>query len=408
MCTALTTVVVAMALTFMWVYEKREQAVGWWCLAMWVGSAATGLLACRGILSFWLTVGLGNALVLFAFGLIWAGFSAFRGVRPQRLLILAGAIAWFAILLLSPDVRGDVNLRIIVSSLLLVGYCVLISWNTWMTWKSERLPTLMAASLFYITHGLFYLARLPLAIYFPVDDIVLGQPALWFGIVSLEAFVHGIFLSFVFVALIRERAERRYRLAAEIDSLTEAATRRHFVAETRAALAAKPAHAVLAVLDLDHFKTINDTYGHMAGDRVLQSFGAHVAAAIRPPMRFGRLGGEEFALFIADTTEDDAVHFLDSVRAGVEALKIPFNGHVLNVTASIGVATTTEAGFDFDHLMAAADNALYACKNAGRNRVLLFTPAMRLAKIVEREEEMRVGLSSGRISRVTVRNAGRP
>jgi diguanylate cyclase (GGDEF)-like protein len=158
------------------------------------------------------------------------------------------------------------------------------------------------------------------------------------------------------------------------------------------------------VLDLDYFKKINDTYGHMAGDRVLQCFAGHVASQLKPGIIFGRLGGEEFGLFMAGHTDEQASAFIEKIRSGTEALDIHVNGNILKVTASIGMASIDEAGLDFDHLMAGADNALYVSKNEGRNRASMFHPTMRIQKILEAGKESRVSLSKNRVSRISVRS----
>jgi diguanylate cyclase (GGDEF)-like protein len=403
-CTALVTLVVAIALSFMWAFEKREKAVGWWCLSMWTATIATVLLAFRIGTPWWLGIGLGNGIALLAYGLVAAGFAAFRGTKINIPVIFAGAVVWFVLLFGSSTIREDVNNRVILISFIIPTYCALIVRDTWQIWKRERLPTLLAAAIFYGSHALFYLVRIPLTIASPVQEISANYGSLWYAVITLETFIHCMFTIFLFIALIRERAERRYRLAAEIDSLTGASSRRYFVAATREALARQPKSAFLAVLDLDFFKSINDTYGHMAGDKVLQSFAHHVALQLQPGMEFGRLGGEEFGLFLPDCLQAEACDFLERLRAGVEKLDIRFNGNVLKVTTSIGAASTEEAGFDFDHLMAGADNALYLAKAGGRNSVSIFSLAMRLEKIMEGGEERRLGLAKKRVSRVSVRS----
>ena len=404
-CTSITTTIVAMALTYVWLVERgREKAVGWWCLSMWVATLATAILATRTILPAWFNLGLGNMGVVLAFGLAWAGFTAFSGRRPSYWIVVMGAVAWALCFYGVEEIRTDINRRIILSAVLCGSYGALIVRSAWLGWKGERLPSFLATVVFYSLHCLAYFARIPAALLYPATEHNGEIHASWFGFVAIEGFAVTIFSTFVFMALIKERAERRYRLAAEIDSLTSASSRRYFVSETRAALARNPKTAILAVLDLDLFKKINDTYGHMAGDRVLQSFAHSVSSALRPGMEFGRLGGEEFGLFLPDCSEQEASDFLESLRAGVEALDIRFSGNVLKVTTSIGAASVAEAGLDFDHLMAGADNALYLSKGQGRNRVTLFSLAMRLEAIIEGGRECRVSLSKKRVSRISVRS----
>jgi diguanylate cyclase (GGDEF)-like protein len=403
-CTSITTLVVAMALTYVWFNDSREKANGWWCLAMWVATLATAILATRTTLPAWFSIGLGNMATSMAFGLVWAGFVAFSGGRPSYKVIAVGPLAWVVCYYGFEDFRNDINSRIIAISLIYGFYGVLIARRAWLGWKEEQLPSFLATIVFYGLHSFAYAARIPATIMYPAieDHGLIFAP--WFAVVAIEGFALTIFSTFVFMALIKERAERRYRLAAEIDSLTGVSSRRYFVSETRTTLARKPKAAVLVLLDLDHFKKINDSYGHMAGDRVLQAFANHVSSKIRPGMLFGRLGGEEFGLFLPDFSEEKASEFLDDVRAGVEALDIRFNGNTLKVTTSIGAVSVDEAGHDFDNLMAAADNALYVCKDEGRNRVSFFSSVMRLKKIVEGSEETRLSLSKNRISRIAVRS----
>lgn len=405
-CTSITTLIVAMALSYVWLFnDNREKATGWWCLSMWTATLATAALATRTVLPAWFSIGLGNMGVALAFGLVWGGYEAFGGRSPSRAAVAVGGAVWAVSYYGFDAFRHDVNNRIIISAIVCAAYSLLVVRRSLISWKEEPLPSFLATTVFFIFHSSAYLVRIPLAIYYPAteDGGVIRAP--WFAMVGIEGFTVTVFSSFVFMALINERAERRYKLAAEIDSLTSVASRRHFVSETRTALARQPKSAFLAVLDLDFFKKINDTYGHMAGDKALRSFAHHVSSQLKPGMVFGRLGGEEFGLFLPDCEEAAALDFLERLRLGVESLEIRFNGNVLNVTTSMGVASIDETGYDFDNLMAGADNALYLAKEEGRNRVCLFVSAMRLEKILQDNGgESRVSLAENRISRISVRS----
>jgi diguanylate cyclase (GGDEF)-like protein len=128
----------------------------------------------------------------------------------------------------------------------------------------------------------------------------------------------------------------------------------------------------VALADLDHFKTVNDTYGHDAGDTVLKAFSEILKSNSRQSDICGRIGGEEFLLVLTHTTEENAKRVIDRVRAEFEATNFNFDGHGLNVTASFGL--TGFAGTrapDFNRLVAQADAALYSAKRQGRNRLEL-------------------------------------
>jgi two-component system cell cycle response regulator len=126
----------------------------------------------------------------------------------------------------------------------------------------------------------------------------------------------------------------------------------------------------VALADLDRFKTVNDTYGHDAGDTVLKGFSQILKAKSRRSDICGRIGGEEFLFVLTHATKEDAKRVIECVRMELEATKFNFNGNTLTVTASFGLAgfTGTKPP-DFNRLVAQADLALYSAKRMGRNRV---------------------------------------
>jgi diguanylate cyclase (GGDEF)-like protein len=126
----------------------------------------------------------------------------------------------------------------------------------------------------------------------------------------------------------------------------------------------------VALADLDHFKTVNDTYGHEAGDTVLKAFSQILKAKSRRSDICGRIGGEEFLFVLTHATKEDAKSVIEWVRAELEATKFNFNGKCLTVTVSIGlVGFAGTRAPEFNQLVAQADLALYSAKRLGRNRV---------------------------------------
>lgn len=160
---------------------------------------------------------------------------------------------------------------------------------------------------------------------------------------------------------------------ASRDVLTGAMTRRAFQETLRRAFAARQrqhGQAALILLDLDHFKRINDTLGHAAGDAVLRATARTVLRELRVEDSLGRVGGEEFAVLLAEADAATAAEVAERIRRAIAAMKIP--GHDgLKVTASFGVVALTDAAPSPEALMQAADAALYAAKDGGRNRVEL-------------------------------------
>jgi diguanylate cyclase (GGDEF)-like protein len=188
----------------------------------------------------------------------------------------------------------------------------------------------------------------------------------------METILHVIAIGFVFFGLAKERLELEQRIAATTDPLTGVLNRRGFMSRAEAELdtareTGRP--AALVMFDIDHFKRINDCWGHDAGDRALIAFCRLASAQLGPAVRFGRIGGEEFACVVTGVDEDGARRAADRVRVALSGASIDLGGPPLLTTVSAGVATTAACGYDPSALMAGADEALYRAKSLGRDRV---------------------------------------
>ena len=159
----------------------------------------------------------------------------------------------------------------------------------------------------------------------------------------------------------------------QVDYLTGLATRRHFMTQASEEIARARRYGLqlsLCMLDLDRFKTVNDTYGHKAGDKVLKRFSEICLASLREIDIAGRLGGEEFAILFPETGLDQVRLVVERLRERLANERVPLDdGVVLQFTVSIGVALLEASDEGLDSLMARADRALYAAKHGGRNRV---------------------------------------
>jgi diguanylate cyclase (GGDEF)-like protein len=127
----------------------------------------------------------------------------------------------------------------------------------------------------------------------------------------------------------------------------------------------------LLLLDLDHFKALNDRFGHLAGDDVLTRLVAVVQNSMRPSDFLFRMGGEEFCCLLPHTQPAQGQVVAERIRAQVEAAAVTVAGTAVKVTVSLGLAATEGCGYDIDGLMRGADVALYAAKRQGRNRVVV-------------------------------------
>jgi diguanylate cyclase (GGDEF)-like protein len=139
----------------------------------------------------------------------------------------------------------------------------------------------------------------------------------------------------------------------------------------RAARDGKPVALLLA--DLDHFKQVNDDSGHAAGDLVLQRVAARLRATVRATDAVVRLGGEEFVAVLQNCDADGAAVVAEAIRVAVREITVPEGCGLARLTASIGIAAYPQHADDLEHLLAAADRAMYLAKRAGRDRVVRAT-----------------------------------
>lgn len=170
----------------------------------------------------------------------------------------------------------------------------------------------------------------------------------------------------------RGSATEDLRRLLTCDHLTGAANRMHFrqrLERAQDGWRAAGCPTVLVMLDLDHFKRVNDSFGHPVGDELLCAVAKACTTLMPADATFARLGGEEFAALLVDHDARAAEAFAEAMRRAVAGIAVPVAGDVLTVTASLGFATLDETGGCVDRLIALADERLYAAKTGGRNRV---------------------------------------
>ena len=171
----------------------------------------------------------------------------------------------------------------------------------------------------------------------------------------------------------RQYHETIYTMMVQ-DGLTGISNKRYFQEALRRELTRTQRHGrplSLAIFDIDHFKKINDSFGHLAGDAVLRELAGRIKGTIRGDEVFARYGGEEFALLIPESSVDQAVKFAERIRALVSATTFETEGRRIPVTISVGVAHTAgEPAITPEELVGRADRKLYEAKRAGRNRVM--------------------------------------
>jgi diguanylate cyclase (GGDEF)-like protein len=171
----------------------------------------------------------------------------------------------------------------------------------------------------------------------------------------------------------RRQLEQRLRELAMTDALTGAANRRAFFDAAEREFVRARRHRLkfaMVAIDIDHFKRINDSYGHAGGDEALRAVAAACLEQIRASDYFGRIGGEEFVALLTETDAKAAFALAERLRQAIADLRVAYGEKTINLTASFGVATQDPADTETSMMMSRADAALYRAKEEGRNRVV--------------------------------------
>lgn len=249
--------------------------------------------------------------------------------------------------------------------------------------RLARIAVGTGAILFSLLIGLTISGDLPYAPLFAVHPLSGGQASPYYLVSELilasPFFVICTLIAIMIILSWRRREETIARLSMT-DELTGVANRRAIINTLNRELARSHrtgSQLTVSILDLDHFKHVNDTFGHDAGDRVLREVTERLQGALRQADFIGRFGGEEFLLILADTSPDTATPALERCRQAVSASPIQVTDNVaLKVTASFGYCSVQEGASEDAHtLLIRADEALYSGKASGRDCVSAWQPA---------------------------------
>jgi diguanylate cyclase (GGDEF)-like protein len=353
-----------------WVQNRAVTALLWWGSAYLVAAGGVALLGARGhVADFW-SINAANALLLAAAGVTWCGVRVFDGRHVVPWYALCGSAVWLAVCGVG-EVYQSLHARIALGSAIAAIYAALAVWELWRSRHDGMLSRWMAMGLFGF-HGLVFVGRIPLSwmAELPADGGLFQMKWVPFGI--FEALFYAFGTAFLLLTMTKERAEARHKRAAVIDPLTGVPNRRGFMDRAGRILARCRAEAQpvsLLLFDLDHFKSINDTFGHQIGDDTLVAFCFAAQDRLRPQDVFARLGGEEFVCMLPGTKTQAAFAIAERIRTGFGAATRTVGAADVQATVSIGIANSDDAGMDLAGLLGAADMALYRAKAKGRNRV---------------------------------------
>jgi diguanylate cyclase (GGDEF)-like protein len=380
--TVLITALLGALLVFAGLQNRSIRAPMWWGAAHIINSSGLALLSSHGAAPEFVTLDLGNALVLLGYGLTWTGARIFDG-RPIRPLLAVLAPAIWLLLCRMPGFAADTDLRIVFVSTMLALLVLLTAEEFWRG-RDEPLMSRWPSVIVLLAYAAVLLARVPATLLSPGFQGGSLLSTLSFALLTFGMLLFTVVMAFLQLNMTKERTELKHKINSLVDPLSGVANRRAFLDGAAALLARQQIdNEPLAVLlfDLDHFKQINDRYGHAVGDTVLQAFAGSATATLGSDILFARIGGEEFASCMSVGDLDEAYAIADRVRRNFAAAAARFGNDGLLPSVSVGVALGREPQTDIADMLLIVDRALYRAKELGRNRVETEVPQDRATAI---------------------------
>lgn len=347
--------------------DRRTRGTIWLAAACGLQLAAT---ASPSVLppSSHLSESAGSCLLVLVFFFLYMGLRWF--VLRRRLTSMTGPLAVSAAIgailalgFLNEEVATAASHGVCV---ILLGFTVVMMLRPRIT--SLRDPARMTAVMLIVVMAVL------------TPHLLLALPLLTGPYLRLVAFNHDAtmicitLLGFSFIGMYVAETKRRLHEETRLDSLTGLRNRRAFeeIAQREVQLAAREGTPLtLIMMDLDHFKKINDTWGHALGDRALRAFGGVLLAATGSTDTVARLGGEEFAMLLPNRSARSALALADRLRSTVQGLHLSEGDELIRFTVSAGLSTLRRGEQTLDAMLRRADRALYQAKRDGRNRVML-------------------------------------
>ncbi|WP_323762038.1 GGDEF domain-containing protein [Maricaulis sp.] len=353
--------------------QKTTDGPRWWLAGTAAHGIGLGLISLRGVLPDVMGIIVGDILAAGGFLILLEGVARFADKRVPRWLLaglsvlVAVGFPFFTWAMDNAAIRFAIfGVAVITPCLMMLPYLKTIG-------QRDGLPgvRLLRYTIYYFVAALVVISFSVLVFDPDMPSVLAPNQMMAAGILSL--IVVETNLVFGFVLLSAGRSATVLKRAALTDHLTGLPNRRAFEALVIESFTAPPAPDVataVAVFDVDHFKQVNDTYGHDVGDAVLQHVAAILESTIRETDHVARLGGEEFVALIHARSGATVQNVAERVRRAVQEHPFVHNGHEITVTISAGLVEVTDDHPTLTALFKRADEALYRAKDAGRNRII--------------------------------------
>lgn len=373
---------IAVLMLLNWRLQKRQSGVACWAAGFVMAAAGIILVGLRPYIPGWLSVLTGNVLLNAFWLCIWIGLGQFFGkpsyrIKGMAMLLAVNFFFIFYFFHLSPSVKA----RIVVFCL---GYTVFSAMCAWEFFRAGRFQKnaliYLAGAGLCLAHMLFAGVRIVYTLQSPeISDLLSAAPI--HKLAFIEGIIFSLVLAFFLIMMtslrLREELEAnqaKLEILAATDALSGLGNRRHFLETAsreieRAQRYKRPLSLIM--LDIDHFKAINDNHGHQCGDIVITTLGHMLAQKVRSQDIVCRIGGEEFAILMPETPLDVATQIAERLREALVGTPVPCeHAQAIHCTASFGVAELHSTDKSIYDLMPRADKGLYYAKHQGRNRIV--------------------------------------
>jgi diguanylate cyclase (GGDEF)-like protein len=376
---AFTPLVLAIIMLIYWKERKVYGGFGHWILATFGLSVGYALISFPAVFSKFLSVVLGNVLIVYCMILIYEGIEKFYGRQPFYAFsyIILGIYAVLQSLFTYID--PNVNARVALSSAAIFILIILAGRRLFIVPIPELRRTSHAAGVVFFITALFPFVRAITSIEMnPRMNFITDVLNSWFSVVFIISIVTWVFYFFFLnsarLELDLEAARAELDLISRTDPLTNLYNRRHFdeqaELEIQRAKRSGFTNSIL-LLDIDGFKEINDVNGHDVGDAVLISLANVLRSELRSFDLVARYGGDEFIIMLTDTNTDEAFSIAERIRKRVSLTPFVVGTRIFNISLSLGIAALHALDTDLRSLLKRGDDALYRAKEQGRNCVVI-------------------------------------
>ena len=348
-----------------WAHKRSSAAYLWWSAALAAQGIGVALVAARGHIPDFLSIEFANALALSGYAFAIAGLRL-KDRRPAVAASLLPVTIWVAAMFV-PGIRENLGHRSIVFAAASAAGSLVMAGCLWQPGFATLRTRRRLAGVFLAQAAMQVVATILLA----RSAAQTLQQLANIPATTLSAAIFVVLIVLFACKMVMEDLEERMKDLARLDSLTGVLNRRGFFdrfEEIRRGAESAGLRLALILFDLDHFKQVNDRFGHAAGDKALTAFSRIAHQRTGEKGAFARLGGEEFAALLPVEDVEQACIFAEDIRRALEVAPVIDGAHRIPVTVSAGVHAAAAAATDLDLMLPVADRALYAAKHEGRNR----------------------------------------